>query len=352
FLKFQFGSSQNDGNLYKTDRGAAVSLNWLGNESSGYKDQGLKLTTNDSLDDWTKLIGFLDFLNNNHDADFKQNLENKFDVHAYLKILAVEKCIRSWDSYWGGGNNFFLYEHPDGKIRWIPWDMNETFQDIKIVSGTSLLTGYLVPSNKFDTRPLLNRIFEIEEWKTEYLNDVCDLIHDKYTLTNLGQFILDRHNLIDDAYKNDPYKYNSYESFKYSLTDYNEDAVSITQSAYVLRLNYPGIYPFIQSQREWAVDQMNGWDHDCSIENNSIYNLFVYPNPASNYVNISNESSGFEYAQFKIYDFMGKLYRCTKYEIMPGAYYTLQLEGIPSGIYLLIKNSADGKIGRAKIIIK
>jgi hypothetical protein len=37
---------------------------------------------------------------------------------------------------------------------------------------------------------------------------------------------------------------------------------------------------------------------------------------------------------------------------MQGAYYTLPLEAIPSGIYLLIKNSADGKMGRAKVIVR
>jgi spore coat protein CotH len=87
FLKSYFGSAQNDGNLYKTDRGAAVYLNWLGTTSAGYKDQGLKLNTNETADDWTKLINFIDFINNNNDADFKQQLESKFDVHAYLKIL-------------------------------------------------------------------------------------------------------------------------------------------------------------------------------------------------------------------------------------------------------------------------
>ncbi len=353
FLKKHYGGANNDGNLYKTDRGASVFLDWLGTESSAYKDKGLKLTTNETVDDWTKMIAFIDFLNNNHDADFKQQLENKFDIHNYLKILAIEKCIRSWDSYWGGGNNFYLYEHPDGQYRWIPWDMNETFQDIKLLSGTSLLTGYLVPTNKFDERPLLKRIFEFPEYKTEYLNYVCDLIHTKYSLNHLGQFIYDRHNLIDEAYKQDPYRYNTYTSFENSLTENNLDEVSMTHSGYVIRITYPGIYPFIQSQREWAAFQIQAWDLiECSIEDNSIYDLFVFPNPTDNYININNDATGFEFAQFKLYDFTGRLCKATPYNIMQGAYYTLSLDNIPSGIYLLMKYSADGKVGRAKIIIK
>lgn len=351
FLKAQYGGAQNDGNLYKTDRGAAVFLNWLGPESDGYKGQGLKLTTNESIDDWSKLTSFIDFINNDHSADFKQKLESRFDVHTYLKILAIEKCIRSWDSYWGGGNNFYLYEHPDGKYRWIPWDMNESFQDVKVLSGTAVLDGYLVPTPQFDKRPLLNRIFEVEEWKNEYLNDACDLIQTKFTLDNLGKYILDRHNLIAPVYRSDPYKYNTYGEFEHSLTEDNEDDVSLNQSGFVLQLRYPGIFPFIRSQREWAVDQLKGWDHDCSIEDNSVYNLFIYPNPASDYVNISNEYSLFDYAQFRIYDFTGKLCRQTKYEIMESDYFTLRLDDLPSGIYVLIKESADGRIGRAKLIV-
>jgi hypothetical protein len=351
FLKLHYGTN-NDGNLYKTDRGASVPLTWEGKESKNYKDQGLKLNTNEKADDWSKLIGFIDLINNNQSPDFKQKLEANFDIHSYLKILAIEKCIRSWDSYWGGGNNFYLYEHPDGKIRWIPWDMNETFQDIKILSGTSLLTGYLVPANKFDERPLLKRIFEIDEYKTEYLNFVCEFIQTQYTVEKLGKFILQRHNLIEEAYRLDPYKYNSYGAFKKSLTEDNEDEVSLTRSAYVIRVRYPGIFPFIQSQREWAVKQMSGWDVKCSIENSKKYNLNVFPNPALSEVNITNETSNFDFAKFQLYDFTGKIILGTNFELMLGTYYTLPMDTIKPGIYLLLKISSDGKIGKAKVIIQ
>lgn len=350
FLKNKYGSAFNDGNLYKTDRGAAVFLDWLGNDPATYKKAGLKLTTNETADDWSKILNFIDFLNHNFDDDFKQQLEKRFDVHAYLKVLAVEKCISSWDSYWGGGNNYYLYEHPDGKYRWIPWDMNETFQDIKMLSGTSLLNGYLIPTPQLDKRPLIKRIFEFEDYKTEYLNNVCDLIHNNFTLEHLGQFIVDRHNLVDETYKNDPNRYNQYNSFSTSLTEYNKDEVSITKSGYVLRINYPGIFPFIQTQREWAVEQIKAWEQDCSINDNSLYNLNIYPHPANDFIQISNITSGFEFAQFRIYDFTGRLVKITDYEVTEGKSYKLFISELPAGMYLLMKHSADSKRGRAKLI--
>lgn len=352
FLKAKFGGSKNDGNLYKTDRGASVPLDWKGTDKAPYESQGLKLTTNNTLNDWTKLINFIDHINNDHSDNFREYLENNFDVHSYLKILAIEKCVRSWDSYWGGGNNFFIYEHPDGRFRWIPWDMNETFQDIKVLSGTDLLTGYLVPANKFDQRPLLKRIFEIKDYKDEYLNNVCELIQTNFTLNHLGKYMLDRHKLIDETYNTDPNRYNTYGSFKNSLTQTNEDDVSLSHSGYLLRIHYPGMFPFITSQRKWAVEQMSGWDYKCEIDNTSTYNLTFFPNPTTDYVNIFNDpAASFEYAAFYLYDFTGKLCLMTKYEAMYDNYYTLRLDGISSGIYTLLKRSADGKLGRGKIVI-
>jgi spore coat protein H len=352
FLKRHFGSKGNDGNLYKTDRGAKVPLTWEGTESGGYKDQGLKLNTNEDKDDWSKLISFIDLINNDHSPDFKHKLDSSFDVHAYLKILAIEKCVRSWDSYWGGGNNYYIYEHPDGKLRWIPWDMNESFQDIKALSGTSIFDGYLLPANKFDERPLLKRIFEFEEYKNEYLDYVCELIHSSFTLDHLGPYILERHDLIANAYASDPFRYNTYSSFESSITNDNQDVVSPNHGSFMVRVTYPGLLPFIQSQREWAVEQMKGWDRDCSVRNNTTYDLSIYPNPATEQVNIVNDPlSPFEYAQFRLFDYSGKLYFSTPYQVMSGYATALDLRGVPAGLYLLMKCSGDGRVGRGKLVV-
>lgn len=352
FLKQNYGSANNDGNLYKTDRGAAVWLDWLGADPAAYINKGLKLTTNETVNDWSKFISFVDFLNNYNGADFRQQLEARFDIHSFLKALAVEKCVRSWDSYWGGGNNYYLYEHPDGKYRWIPWDMNESFQDIKVLSGTTALNGYLIPTPQIDKRPLLKKIFEFDDYKNEYLDYACDLIHTNFSLEHLGPFIVDRHNLVDEAYRTDPNKINSYGSFTRSLTQDHGDEVSMTKSAYVIRLTYPGIFPFIESQRAWVVDQLKGWEKSCSIKNNGLYNLDVFPNPASGTVNISNEQGAFEYARFKLFDFTGKLCGVTEYDVMSGKFTPLDISNLSPGVYLLLKQSASGKVGRAKVVVQ
>lgn len=353
FLKMHFGSANNDGNLYKTDRGAQMHLTWLGSDKQAYKDKKFKLNTNEDIDDWTGFINFVDFINHYSDNDFKQQFEQRFDVHQYIKILAIEKMVRSWDSYWGGGNNFYLYEHPDGKMRWFPWDMNETFQDVKVLSGTSLLDGYLIPANKFDERPLLKRIFEIPEYKEEYLKYSCELINTIFRLPHLGPKVLSWHKLIDRAYYDDVYRYNAYESFQKTLTDESPDEVNLTNLGYVLRIRYPGIFPFIEMQRKWADKQIEGWKiNECYLENNQLYTLDVFPNPCSNFINIKSYNGEFEYAKIKLFDAKGLLKWESDFQVMPSPYYTFNLPNVEPGFYLLIKQSADGKIGRGKLIIE
>ncbi len=351
FLKDKFGGANNNGNLYKTDRGSQMWLTWLGDDKQAYKDKRFQLTTNEDKDDWSNFIGFVNFINYDESENFKAELEKRFDVHTYLKVLAVEKCVKSWDSYWGGGNNFFMYEHPDGMIRWIPWDMNESFQDLKVIGKTSLLDGYLVPTNNFDERPLLKRIFAYEDFKQEYLDNCCKLVKGNFTVERMGRKIVKWHELIDSAYKADTYKYNSYEEFKVSLVEQNEDVVSITKAGYALHIRYPGVFPLIQEQREWVEKQMKGWDRECLVANEYVYNLNVFPNPSSGDFTIKNDQGIFDYAQLKLYDFQGKLCWFQDNTLIESDHYSFSVSELSPGIYWLIKTSVDGSIGRAKVVI-
>jgi spore coat protein CotH len=70
FLKEKFGGSNNDGNLYKSDRNCQMFMTWLGNDKESYKNKNFQLQTNEDADDWSNFISFVDLLNNNHDAEF------------------------------------------------------------------------------------------------------------------------------------------------------------------------------------------------------------------------------------------------------------------------------------------
>jgi hypothetical protein len=351
FLKLHYGGKNNNGNLYKTDRSAQVLLNWLGEDKQRYKDKKFQLTTNDSIDDWSKFIGFVNFLNFNSDENFKEQLEKKFDIHTYLKILAIEKCVKSWDSYWGGGNNFFLYEHPDGMYRWIPWDMNETFQELNILSKTKLLEGYLIPTPQLDERPLIKQLFKFDDYKNEYLENACRIINSTFSENHLGKFIVKTHQLINAAYNEDPYKYNSYDDFKKSLMFKNEDVVPITKFGYALRLKYPGILPFITERRKWVLEQLAAWDKSCAIEKAQSYELKLFPNPATEKINIFSNNQSFDYSQYKIIDATGKIVLASDYQLNEKESSEINISSLAAGIYFVVKISSGGSFGKAKLLV-
>ena len=352
FLKYHFGDTNNNGNLYKTNKESQVYLNWLGADKTKYKDAGLELKTNETAADWSKLIHFVDLLNHASVKDIEGVLDSFFDIHNYLKILAVEKCLRSWDSYWGGGNNFYLYEHPDGKIHWIPWDMNESFQDIYILSGTKLNDGYLIPTKTMDERPLMKRIFEVPKFKQEYLDNVCKLIHEDFTLNFIGPFAAMCHTLVDKAYKEDPNKFNSYEAFDKSLVTTHKDEMIINKSSYQITLRYPGIFPFIQSQQKWAVDQLKGWEQTCVLDKRKFYKIEYFPNPTTTEIYVKQFGTDFDYSQFKIYGMNGMLVQNNGYEVFKGAKTKVDLTPISKGVYTIVKIGIDGNLGYSRLVVQ
>jgi hypothetical protein len=349
FLRDRYGNGNEDGNLYKTTRAAGATLEWFGDSASDY-DSHLKLTTNEALNDWRGFIHFVDVLNHTSDDSIPTELPKVFDVAHYLTVLALEKLVRSWDNYASGGNNYCLYEHPDGVMRWIPWDVNETFQDIKVLSPTPLLDGNLIPTRAFEARPLIRRIFEVPAWKAAYLDGVCTLLKHSFVVDSLAENAVRLHDLIDEAYREDPNKLNSYDAFVHALNSENLEVVPLLNTGYALRLYYPGIFPFVQSQRKWAFDQLNEWDVDCEQPKAQKRQLQIFPNPTNAAIHLQQGSDAFDYAEISIYDSQGKRHAQFPWQGWIGSVITLDVAALTPGMYFVVQHSANGNVGTGKFV--
>jgi hypothetical protein len=320
----------------------------LGNDPSPYIDAGLKLTTNEEANDYSKIIDFIHFLNQQDRSDFDAEFKKRFDVENYLKILAVEKFIRSWDNYWAGGNNFYIYEHPDGQYRWIPWDINETFQDLRNLSWTTWLDGYWVPTKQMDERPLIAAIFRNEQLQQDYLELGCELIHEKLTIQNLSARVVFWHNLVAEAYRSDPNKINGFDEFEKSLTEEHTDQVPLFNTPYAVRIHYPGVFPLIQKQREWVAHQLKGWEVDCDVEIPSIP-LQLYPNPGNAYFRIQLPRNQLgQVARMGIYTGNGVRVKCFPWMLITEDQLTVSWDGEEPGVYWIGYEGMDGSRGWGK----
>jgi len=122
FLNKNFTS--NSGNLWKSIDN--TELLWVDNNIASYPE--IELKTNKTTNDWSKIFQFLNVINNVPQVNFKDSIENIFNVDAYLKTIAIDVLLNNWDSYLDHGRNFYIYHEPKtDKITWIPWDYNFSF---------------------------------------------------------------------------------------------------------------------------------------------------------------------------------------------------------------------------------
>jgi len=116
--QFEDGS----GNLYKPE-----------SMLSSFNQNDFEKKTNEDEADWTDVQGFVAAINaDRSDAStWRANLEAVFDVTRFLRYLALNQAMMNWDTYGWMAHNYYLYADPsdNGRIVWIPWDMNEALLD-------------------------------------------------------------------------------------------------------------------------------------------------------------------------------------------------------------------------------
>ncbi len=163
YLKRNF--SDNDGNLWKNKGNSE--LTWAGTNPNSYT---FELQTNETENDWSKFIEFIDVINNTNSITFKEDLEAVFDVDEYLRILAIDLLINNWDSYIEHGRNWYLYHEPNtNKIHWLPWDYNFAFDSHPNGSQD-------FPLFNFSGKVLIDRILNVPEFKEQYLVYMCEIL--------------------------------------------------------------------------------------------------------------------------------------------------------------------------------
>jgi hypothetical protein len=353
FLKDHYGDANNDGNLYKTDRNAGVDLKWKGTDPSGYKKQGLLLKTNDSLNDWSNFTHFVDIINHTQPGNMEQALSSVFDVEDYLDILAIEVLCYSWDSYWANGNNFYLYEHPDGKIRWIPWDYNETFTTKGGILGIVLpKESDIFLSTHFDRKPLLKAIFSVRKWQDMYLDKICDICTNQYWPPLISPTLHKWQSLIRPALVLDTNALGSMPSFDNSLTIDMDNAYNIPGHNSGFNIKVPALLPYISNQREWAVNQIKSQGGTCALSNvsPSEYSMALYPNPATDFIDMAWDQLTTDVYQISVYNSFGQNVIRTRWITNDTMHEQLNISQLPKGFYIVRKRDADGFWADAKFI--
>lgn len=116
---------------------------------------------------------------------WKKQLEAVFDVKGYLKYLAVNNTVGNWDTYGQVMHNYFLVS-TDGILRWVPYDLNLSFQMKGGLNRTALTMEMKEVGSQW---PLIRYIVDDPEYFTFYRASVKDFVEKNFTPTIMNEYI-------------------------------------------------------------------------------------------------------------------------------------------------------------------
>lgn len=183
-LKSQFG--EKSGNLYKPE-----------STFQNFSQAQFEKKTNEETADWSDVQATITALNastrTSNPALWRENLEKVLNVDHFVKWLAVNTTLVSWDTYGAMAHNHYLYNHSSKKLLWIPWDNNEalTSQARVQLSLTGVATNW----------PLINYIANDPVYYAKYKAYVKEFNDNVFTTSKMNE-IFDKATTLITPYVN------------------------------------------------------------------------------------------------------------------------------------------------------
>lgn len=289
----------NDGNLFKGD--PSGDLKWLGSTPSLYYTK-YELKTNETANDWTDLVQFINVINNTSIGTLQTALDTIFDTDNYIRTWAVHTLFSNLDSYMGSGHNYYIYhDSTDLKFKWISWDANEAFGVFTMgmnLTAIQNMSIFYLPTPATN-RPLNNNMLQVNAYKQALADAVCEFTFSDFSNAGMDDMIDSLADFIRTDVYADPNKFFSNSQFETNLT-----------SAVVIGGpppgggTYPGLKDFISAKRSAVTSELISWGCYVGVEDEVLNAVQVYPNPTTDYV-IINGIENMEDYRIRIFNALG-----------------------------------------------
>ncbi len=271
FAQNRFGNDE-DGNLFKGAASDAADANddfgsdltWLGSDPDPYYDYYV-LKTNETANDYSQLIAFIDVLNNTSPEDFPTALEPLFDVADGLQGLALNNLFVNLDAYNGSAHNYYVYDRDDtGQITHIPWDTNESFGRFLMFVAQDedplKLDPFWLPTpmmpGEDEERPLMENLWANADYGNDYLCDLQQMLDSGFDVTTMETRINELADLIRTDLYADPNKL-------YSNTEFETNLYTNIQDG---RDTIYGLRYFVQERADYLQTELATYSLDCTLD--------------------------------------------------------------------------------------
>lgn len=271
FLADRFGSRS--GTLYKGNEGA--DLRSRGSDPELYSQprngiQTYELIHNGNQRDYQELASFIRFLNTTSNSEFRQQIRDRLDVEAYLRILAYETLLGNWNGYRFNQQNYYLYHDPlTGITRFLPgnydqvlgiwWDEVRELKEGEYRPIFWAVRDIYEWQNPEKSDPLSRRILAIDEFRDIYSYYLEYFIGIAYSPQNLNNYVSEQSLRIAEAAQAD-----SFRTLDHGFT-MNDFYNSLNEGVAIHVQD--GLLPFMRMRGETAVTQAEWEDFPPVIRN-------------------------------------------------------------------------------------
>ena len=322
----------NDGNLYKCTWPA--DLAYLGPGQQAYKailnnpdTRAYDLTTNETEDDYSRLVDLIAALNQPVNAAFPGNIEKILHVDGVLKAFALDVATGNWDDYFYNKNNYYLYDNPaTGRFEFVTFDTDNTFGIDwlgKDWAGRNCL-AWLPPA---EPRPLATKLLAVPAFFDRYVHFLDSvtrfIIHPDSVFPRIDAL----HQLITPAAVADSFRTLDY--------GYSVNAFHLGFTQPIDGHSPYGIKPFLEIRYDSTLRQIAPFVSAAASPAQPEFSVFIYPNPATDRLFVVPGAAVFsEKISAAVQDRTGRV--LARWQWVDSATpFQLPVNGLPSGVYWL-----------------
>jgi len=162
---------------------------YLGEEPKAYERYNIKLGEK-NVDQIRRFAELLKLVEQGSDDEFAREIGKRMNLEQFAGYLAATSILVNIDSYIGMPHNYYLLmDKADGKLRMLPWDLNETFGTFTMGRSPEMLVKWDIDRPWISKRRLSERLFETESFRKRYRTAVAKLMKEHFTEEKLFERI-------------------------------------------------------------------------------------------------------------------------------------------------------------------
>lgn len=172
FLKHHFGADSKNSLLMKPEVGQWENL---GDTAEDYAGYDIKYGE-ENVEQFKQFGGLMKLIEDGSDSEFESEIGKRFDLPQLAGYLAATSLLSSLDSYVASPHNYYLMlDKADGKLRLLPWDLNESFAANTQGGSLEQLVDWDIDRPWITDLQLLERLFKTKDFPAMYRTALTNL---------------------------------------------------------------------------------------------------------------------------------------------------------------------------------